>query len=409
MDERQFLSQYFLKSNETLETETEIRPHIFEAYVTKKTARTYRKIALLKFGKLCEKAPDPQLLNLRFTLYNKKQLQLPLQMIERWIEEGWITEEIQFSNDGNTVKASFFRIGISLWYHLEHKRQQQNTKFTTEFQQLIEDFTQYDKTISAKLTTIKTENDLKQSELFPSVWPVSKRLLFLHFTVAFFTLSMKNKLFDYKEIGAAYYDIIGGSKMFDGHKQDFLTHLEQLFNIDATAYGLVSLGQITPLYFCGPLTGTYSRYDYGALHALTDQNIVHDQFTTNARHVWLVENRAILTRMSMETNFLQQTNSFVLCVDGQLRSPHKALILQLVNSSTDVYIWNDYDQAGLTISRTIDDLLPDHRKHFIGRDGHVFTQFGPYQKWLDSTLLQGAHEQEQQLGDVETWTKWMNS
>lgn len=35
-------------------------------------------------------------------------------------------------------------------------------------------------------------------------------------------MSCEKRNFDWKEIGAAYYEVIGGSKKFDQHKKSFL-------------------------------------------------------------------------------------------------------------------------------------------------------------------------------------------
>lgn len=402
-----FFDRYFLKSNEILEAPVEIRPAIFEAYITKKTARTYKRIAVLKFGELYDGIPPAEILHAKFTLHNKRILQAPLQMLETWIQQGWVTEEIRFHTDGQTVKEAYFRMGISLYTYFENQNNEKSVQFSTTYNKLITQFPKRNAELLELLRQNKSESELKQCSLFPTGWATAKRLTFLEFCIAFFQLVDRQQLFDFKEIGATYYDAIGGSKVFDSYKKEFITQLEQWFDMTVSDYGLVSLGQITPLFFSGQLVGNFSSYNYGSIHALTDQNMVHDRFMTACTTIWLVENRAILTRMSTEMAFLQHTNSFVLCIDGQLRTAHKMLIQQLMQPTTKVIIWTDYDTAGLSIGRGLDGLITAANKRFIARNQQIFSTFTEYEKWLTKELKVAFHEQEQQLGDVAQWTQWL--
>ncbi|MEG0380868.1 MAG: DUF2399 domain-containing protein, partial [Kurthia sp.] len=115
--------------------------------------------------------------------------------------------------------------------------------------------------------------------------------------------------------------------------------------------------------------------------------------------------RAVLTRMAKETNFLQRTNAFILCLDGQIRSAHKTLIQQLITTQK-ILIWTDYDFAGLTIAKHAAHLVNTPYK-IIARDGQIFDNIEAYEKWQLSELETAEHEQEQQLGDVEQWMKWI--
>ncbi|MEG0470842.1 MAG: DUF2399 domain-containing protein [Solibacillus sp.] len=402
-----FFDCYFLKANEILEAPSEIRPAIFEAYITKKTARTYKRIAVLKFGELHDGIPPAEILQAKLTLHNKRILQAPLQTLETWIQQGWVTEEIRFHTDGQTVKDTYFRIGISLLTYFEHQNNEKNTHFSATYNKLMNQFPKENTKLFEVLQQNKLETELKQCSLFPTTWSTAKRLTFLEFCIAFFQLVNRQQLFDFKEIGATYFDAIGGSKVFDSYKKEFIAQLEQWFDMKASDYGLVSLGQITPLFFSGQLDGNFSSYNYGSIHALTDQNMVHDRFTTACTNIWLVENRAILTRMSTEMAFLQRTNSFILSIDGQLRTAHKMLIRQLMQSTTKVFIWTDYDAAGMSISRGLDELITATNKRFIARNQLIFSTFTEYEKWLTEELQIAFHEQEQQLGDVAQWTRWL--
>lgn len=407
MNAELFFERYFMKSNEVLEAPAEIRPGIYEAYIMKKTARTYKKIAVLKFGELHDGLPPAHILQAKLTLHNKRYIQAPLHTLETWIQQGWIIEEIRFQTDGQTIKEAYFRMGMSLFTYFEQQNKERNTQFSATYNKLMNLFPRENAELLELLQRNASETELKQCSLFPTTWPTAKRLVFLEFCIAFFQLVSRQQLFDFKEIGATYFDTIGGSKRFDSYKKEFIDQLEQWFDINASDCGLVSLGQITPLFFSGQLDGNLSSYNYGSIHALTDQNMVHDRFTTACTNIWLVENRAILTRMSTEMAFLQRTNSFVLCVDGQLRTAHKMLIRQLVQPTTNVLIWTDYDAAGLSISRGLDELITAKNKCFIARDQLLFSTFTEYEKWLTEGLQIASHEQEQQLGDVAQWTQWL--
>ena len=402
-----FFDRYFLKSNEILEAPVEIRSAIFEAYITKKTARTYKRIAVLKFGELHDGIPPAEILQAKLTLHNKRTLQAPLHTLETWIQQGWVTEEIRFHTDGQTVKEAYFRMGISLYTYFEHQNNEKNAQFSATYNKLMDQFPKGDAEILELLQRNTSETELKQCSLFPITWPTVKRMTFLEFCIAFFQLVSRQQLFDFKEIGATYFDVIGGSKVFDSYKKEFIALLEQWFDMKTSDYGLVSLGQITPLFFSGQLSGNLSSYNYGSIHALTDQNMVHDRFTTACTNIWLVENRAILTRMSTEMAFLQRTNSFILSIDGQLRTAHKMLIRQLIQSTTTVFIWTDYDAAGLSISRGLDELITTTNKRFVARNQQIFSTFTEYEEWLIKELQIAYHEQEQQLGDVAQWTQWL--
>lgn len=141
-------------------------------------------------------------------------------------------------------------------------------------------------------------------------WPFAKQLSFLHFLLAVGQLAATRQRFDWKEVGAVYYKEIGGSKKFDGQT---------------------------------------ARYTFGTVHATTHLAVCADTFSTTAEHLWLVENRAVLTRMAYEEHFLPATNSLLIGVDGHVRSGHRRLIQQLLihsSSLRQVLIWTDHDEAG---------------------------------------------------------------
>ena len=408
----QFLTSYFVKKGEHLEVPPKCISDTIKQYtVAKQTARTYRNVSLLKVGQLIKTKPSQELLNYKFTNNSKRKLTEDFTTIQSWIEEGWIIEEIIFAQDGRTAKAIHYRIGPSLKYFFDGQNEQQMQwleDYALQLQksadiQPIKEFRQAVQQINELVAMPILE--LAHTTKLLSHWSTEKRLRFLHFSIGFFQLANKGVLFDFKEIGATLFDKIGGSKVFDREQKEFIEELERVFSVQASDCGLISLGKITPVFFAGELTGTFSHYQQGVIHALTDDSILKDEYKTGASIIWLVENRAILTRMAKETKFLQRTNSFILCLDGQIRSAHKTLIRQLVTTQT-VIVWTDFDVAGLTIAMHAVQMINTPYK-IIARDNQTFSDIEAYKKWLLAELEIAEHEQEQQLGDVEQWMKWI--
>lgn len=69
-------------------------------------------------------------------------------------------------------------------------------------------------------------------------------------------------------------------------------------------------------------------------------------------------------------------------------------------------IWTDYNIAGLTIAKHAVNLVNSSYK-IIARDHQIFSNIEAYEQWLLGELKTAEHEQEQQLGDVEQWMKWI--
>ena len=407
----QFLIAYFVKKGEHLEVPPKYITDAIKQYtVSKQTARTYRNVALLKVGQLTKETPPQAVLHYKFTKNAKRKLTEDFATIQNWVATGWIVEEIVLAQDGRTAKAIHYRIGPSLDQFLTAQNEQQeqslqdyamrlqksaNIQPVVELQQAVHQLNE--------LLALSIEQ-LTQTTQLLSHWSIEKRLRFLHFSIGFLQLANTGDLFDFKEIGATLFDQIGGSKVFDREQKEFIAELERVFSLNSADFGLISLGKITPVFFAGELTGTYSHYRQGVIHALTDDAILKDTYKTQASIIWLVENRAVLTRMAKETAFLQQTNAFILCLDGQIRSAHKMLIQQLITTQK-IMIWTDYDFAGLTIAKHAAHLVNTSYK-IIARNQQNFTNIEAYEKWLLGGLETAEHEQEQQLGDVEQWMKW---
>lgn len=408
-----FLETYFVKKGEHLDLPPKFQTDAIKQYtVSKQTARTYRNVSFLKVGQLTNTTPPKEILQYKFTINAKRKLSEDFTTTHSWLAAGWIVEEIVLEQDGRSAKEVHYRIGPSLLQFFESQNEQHEQSlqdFVIQLQksvkmlQPVADFEQAIRQLKELLAMpIK---QLAHTTQLLSNWSIEKRLRFLHFSIGFFRLANKGKLFDFKEIGATLFDKIGGSKIFDREQKEFIAELERVFSIQTADFGLISLGKITSVYFTGELAGSFSQYRHGVIHALTDDAILKDTYKTEASIIWLVENRAVLTRMAKETNFLQCTNSFIVCLDGQIRSAHKTLIQQLITTQT-VMIWTDYDFAGLTIAKHAVNLVNTSYK-LIARDNQIFSNIKAYEKWLLSELKTAEHEQEQQLGDVDQWMKWI--
>lgn len=416
-----FIEQYFLKKGEEIETPYKIiNEQIYEITIIQRSARTYRKTAILKIANppSKESIPDEQLITYRFTPYSKKQLQEDYTTIQSWLRNGWIVEEIRLHKDGISAKETHFRMGPSLANYIEstknkqHEQQQQQWLHTVKQLNTLLEFPLPESVLSfiQQLQGISSAKQfMNELFIFPSSWNFKKRISFLQFINGFFTLSNKKDVFDFKEIGATLYDEIGGSKVFDKVGKEFVEVLENRFSIDSADFGLASFGKITPIFFSGDVKGRYSTYENGIIHAITDDALLKDSFTTTNSILWLVENRAVLTRMAMEPEFLKRTNSLILCLDGQLRSAHKKLIKQLIDCSSieKVLIWTDYDEAGFTIAKHAANIVRPIPTLFIGRDNKTFQEINNYEEWLKQEIFVHKHEQEQQLGGVNQWSKWI--
>lgn len=416
-----FIEQYFLKKGEEIETPYKIlAEQIYEITIIQRSSRTYRKTAILKIANPPSKqsTPDERLVTYRFTPYSKKQLQEDYTTIQTWLRNGWVVEEIRLNKDGISAKETHFRMGPSLAYYIEsmknkqQEQEQQQWLRTIEQLNTLRQFALPENILSfiLQLNAVPTAQDFMNLPLiFPSSWNFKKRTSFLQFISGFFTLYSKKGVFDFKEIGATLFDEIGGSKVFDQAGKEFVDVLENSFSMDASDFGLASFGKITPIFFSGNVKGHYSLYENGLIHAITDDALLKDSFTTTNSNLWLVENRAILTRMAMELEFLKQSNSLILCLDGQLRSAHKKLIKQLIDCSSieKVMIWTDYDEAGLIIAKHAANVVQPIPTIFIGRDNQTFQEINNYEDWLQQEISVHKHEQEQQLGGVKQWSKWL--
>ncbi|MDQ1002634.1 hypothetical protein QFZ28_003034 [Neobacillus niacini] len=434
LEEMNYINKYLLKSGERLDLPNNIISSnpIIEIKIIKQTERTYRVVGLLTLmANVVEESPFAEdLIDLGFTPKKKIQLNEHDSNTIKWFNLGFIMKEIRLKRDGKTVDTQHFRMGYRLYTYQQNRLRAQEEKLEQNFSSwktkaksffpstIIEMTNQRDRGVAACLSIINEIYDmdvdqLKECQAFPSGWSLSKRFKFLHFIAAFIQLGHQKYDFDWKEIGASYYQEIGGSKEFDRYKDDFINQLEEWAQCPVALLGLTSLGKITPLYFSGQITGRYSAYRYGPVHSLTDLSISEEKYKTDSTTLWLVENRAILTRIAAEKDFLEETNTLILCIDGHLRSSHKHCIKQLLTNGNilQVLLWSDYDPDGFHIAKEM--YLTVKENHhgsikWIQHSKQVLDTWQEYEVYMQDLLKDQRIEQEQVLGGVEDWRKWIN-
>ncbi|MGN7762612.1 DUF2399 domain-containing protein [Paenibacillus sp. 22594] len=425
-----FISRNYLKKDEQLEMPTIISDDsLIDINIVKRTARTLRRVGIIimawQYGLSAQETPEQQLL--RWTV-GKRALLDDNQQTFDWLRKGWIVKEVRFKQDGKSVDRIQYRMGYLLYVHLLNKQRDGERGLLGQFMLYQSDAARRMEQITCvtdeRLSQLKgltvfladslgwSLSALKDQPVLPANWSVSKRIHSLHFLLAFGMISCTKEIFDWKEIGAQYYPGIGGSKAFDMSKIEFLSILETISGHPAEALGMISGGQITPIYFAGTLKGKWSNFQAGPVHAVTNISVSQDQYLTGATTLWLVENRAILTRMSAEPHFLQETNSLIVCVDGHLRSVHQYFIRQLLHSSSidQVILWSDYDEAGLQIAREMYHSLRGYnvRHKWVCPDHSILTNWAEYQQHMESLLQYMKLEQEIVLGGAEDWRSWIN-
>lgn len=425
-----FIYKFYLLKDEQLEIQATLdEGSLIDINIVKKTSRTLRRTGIITVTKehpsTAEAFPDQALLS--WTV-GKRALLDDTQQTFDWLHKGWILKEVRLKQDGRSVERIYYRMGYRLYVYLLNKQLKDSKNFAHQLTQYQSDTAQHMEQITCmrneRLLQLKdlalylsaslqwSLNDLEVQTVFPMNWSTSKRINGLNFLLAFLIISSKKEIFDWKEIGAQYYPGIGGSKAFDAYKIEYLNMLEKISGQSVEALGMISSGQITSIYFAGDLQGTWSNFSAGPVHALTNISVFHDHYSTKATTLWLVENRAILTRMSAEPHFLQDTNSLIIGVDGHLRSAHKHFIRQLLENSgiNQAIFWSDYDEAGLQIAREMFQSTTGYvvRHKWICPDHSVITNWEEYQQSMESLLLNMKSEQEFVLGEAADWRSWIN-
>ncbi|HEY4390444.1 MAG TPA: DUF2399 domain-containing protein [Paenibacillus sp.] len=428
-----YLQQHILRSGEELSPENLEKPvnSIIDISIVKRTARTYREVGVLTLATDIYRGndisvPDPDLL--KWTPGRRAILENEKQAFE-WLSSGWIMKEMRLKRDGRTTDKLCYRMGYRLFVLQQQRQEQERAELTEQLEccRLRAERLQRqgDREIQSEqkdlLSLLQsrlishsrlTIDELEVAELFPAKWSNLKRIQYLHFVLAFILVSNEQDVFDWKEIGAQYYGEIGGSKVFDIHKDEFIRTLELWAGQLAISLGLISPGQITPIYFSGPLEGQWSVHRPGPVHALTDLAVAQDDYHTTASTLWLVENRGILTRIAADQHFAKKSDCLIICVDGHIRSSHKMLIHQLVANSSinQVLMWSDYDEDGFGIAREMMVAASASKLmlKWICHDHQIITNWMDYQTYMKKLLQESSLEQEQVLGGYKDWNRWID-
>ncbi|WP_162616125.1 DUF2399 domain-containing protein [Paenibacillus lutimineralis] len=404
---------------------------IIDIPVVKRTVRTYRQVGILTLTTDMQQWQDtsvPDVDLLKWTPGRRATLEDEQQAFE-WLSAGWIIKEMRLKRDGKTTDKLCYRMGYRLFALQWQRQDQERTKLAEQLESCRSRAARLQrqgtsviqnerKTLISLLQSrliahsSLTIDELEGAELFQAQWSNLKRIQFLHFILAFILVSNEQDVFDWKEIGARYYKEIGGSKVFDTHKDEFIRTLELWAGQSATHLGLISPGQITPIYFSGPLEGQWSVHRPGPVHALTDISAVQDDYHTSASTLWLVENRGILTRIAADQHFAEKSNCLIICVDGHIRSSHKMLIHRLVanNSINQVLMWSDYDEDGFGIAREMMEAVSASKLmlKWICHDHQIITNWMDYQTYMKKLLQESSIEQEQVLGGYKDWNRWID-
>lgn len=425
-----YINEHILLKNESLDV---LSAHAYndlvDVPVIRRTARTRRVAARLTIGCHHYNVPPAELIQAYHSPYTKKQM-ADTEEFYHWMKQGWVIREYRFEKDEKTVKAERSRMGYVLFQYKQKLAEEEKAVLTDKLKRWVHQWEQMphidagqspvqketldmfrNQMVKISETVAQFLQEAKTTRLFPELsWAMNKQMVYIEFLLAFYQLAVKEDYFDWKQIGATYYQTIGGSKQFDRYKDDFIHQTEKLLDRPLHLLGLASIGTVTPIMFTGEMTGRAACYQYGAVHATTDSAVFTDDFKTDANVLWFVENRGVLTRMAYETAFLQATKSFVLSLDGQLRSGHARLISQLVRSAEQVIIWTDVDEAGLVIAKDVYKTVQpfcQKVKWVIPQQG-VVTSLEQFEHAYQTAIQTKKTEQEQEMGGVKDWKKWIN-
>lgn len=431
-----FIETYITKSAETIDhSYIQEQNDLIIVPIIKQTARTIgKKAELMISDKDSVEIDIPSDIVKIFYSPNVKRTES--EMMKRMsakelfelVSQGVLLKEIRFKKDGKTVESTFYRMGYVLFRYIEIG---QKETFQQE-QAAIQHWLNRKRALAqcreneyiSKLGTLldEMENSLQQEQDVDQLpflqgrrWQSAKVMLYLEFLLALYQIRSEKFTFDWKEIGAVYYREIGGSKKFDAYKHDFLEALEEVLEFPLHYLGLVSLGTVTPILFCGALREEEVHYRYGTVRSITDLAVFRYEYETAAEVVWLVENRAILTRMAAEEGFLEETKSLVIGVDGQLRSGHKRLIQSILHHSKSVeqvIIWTDFDKSGSIIGRYLFEAVQPYSlrmKWIVPGEERVVDSWDEYDGVLQHVLETRSSEQEEQLEGGDTWKMWIKA
>lgn len=398
---KEYLETYICKAGESI---AQINENEWE--IQRWTARTFKTLGNVFAVWQYDIEPIEAILKLNLKP-NARRQSLPLSesIKTEALHKGWIIQEVRFKKDGRTPLSTNYRMGPGLFTYEKLK----NEEIEKE-DDLLKQILQAEIKRSKEIVPIKFYESIQlfsEETIDSESWGKDRVRKFTHFLIAYLQLRRQQTRIEYKEIGATYYKIIGGSKAFDHYREVFIARLEKWLGAPIQELGIMSVGSIVPLFFTGNLGGRFSQYSIGTVHATTEIAVTEEDFRTTANILWLVENRAVLTRMAKEVAFLAETGSLVVGVDGQLRGAHRKLIQQLCQQGAvqQILIWVDYDRAGDIIARDLVSLIDGLPYRIVGNEGNVFTTYEAYIEW--SATVPHA-EQEMTLGGQAEWRRWIS-
>lgn len=425
-----YINEYILLKGETLhQLDSEDNHDVIHLDVIKRTARTRRIVAKLTIG-IKESEVPPETLISTFPTPNVKRQLNDKEKAYEWMRNGWVIREYRLKKDERTIDREQYRMGYPLFLFLQklttkmlEERNDSMRSWLNKWQKTKHpeqglslerlDILRRLNNVLSKLASdviLAIDHNLDHIESLNVGWRFKKQLTYLHFLLALYQISSDQKQFDWKEIGARYFQYIGGSKVFDSYKSDLIQEAEELLGRPLHLFGLTSLGTITPIYFAGEMKSPRANYHYGSIHATTDLAVFTDRFETTADVIWLVENRGVLTRMAYEIDFIKASKSFILAIDGQLRSSHRQLIQYLMKNVKQVIIWTDIDEAGLVIAKDAADLVraSNTKIKWVVPPLDVTTNQMEFEDKYQTAMKINREEQEQEMGGVEWWKKWID-
>ncbi|MNW24982.1 hypothetical protein D3C74_17140 [compost metagenome] len=453
-----FIKQHYVRAGEELQPGQQLSGY-FQLDIMKSSARTYKRSAMLSGFASEVEVNEPAdsaidwLLSIFHSVQVKKSEQdlyrtnpvLDQETINSWLQKGFIYRKSEYTQDGRTMKRSVYVMGYALGLLHKQRREAERTEMSGQLdnlysearrlydelphaltlskqqRQAIEKLSQYMKVLIEALHEACHFVTLEPvSQKMDMNWRNSKQIRYIQFLLALCSIRMKTGQFDWKEIGAAYFGQIGGSKVFDKDKKDFLDKLERGVDIPLSYLGLVSTGAITPIYFAGALQAGDLKYPQGYLHATTDLAVYELELATSCKNIWLVENRALLTRMCSDPDFLFESESLIIGLDGQLRSGHRKLVHDILHHSPSidqVLVWCDTDQAGLFIAASVQKILNSFSLQSVKwiltqpetQQASIFDSWEGYESQLQATIrCHRPTEQEEFLGGRELWTTWIS-
>lgn len=398
---KEYLETYICKVGESIQ---QVNKNEWE--IQKWTARTYRVLGNVWTADDYDVHPPEAIVKLNLKPNSRKTaIAISEDLKQKALGKGWIIQEIRFKSDGRTPDRTMYRMGLGLAEYERLKRLARLEETDLMRQAVIDELNNIQSMLPELFVQQLTKFafELKDEEN----WSKERVRKFTEFLLAYLRLRERQPHMDYKEIGATYFKRIGGSKAFDAYRNEFIARIEKWIDAPIREIGIVSTGSIVPIHFTGNVAGNLSSYALGTVHSTTEIAVMDDVYTTSAKVLWLVENRAVLTRMAKEVEFLKETSSLVIGVDGQIRGAHRKFIQQLcLNSSIQrLIIWVDYDEAGKVIARELMNLAEGISVRFVGTEGNIFTAYSAYIEWTETIC---DAEQEMTLGGPDEWRKWIS-